>query len=86
MARMRVLCALAAAALALLCAPPAAAASRKNAIFTASLAPLPNTTGVTLGGSGFARVAFNPRDSTFSKLTLDVTDLVRPRNLAAQLA
>jgi len=85
MARMRVLCALAAAALALLCAPPAAAPA-KNAIFTASLAPLPNTTGVTLGGSGFARVAFNPRDSTFSKLTLDVTDLVRPRNLAAQLA
>lgn len=68
MARLRVLCALAAAAaLALLCARPAAAA--KNAIFTASLAPLPNTTGVTLGGSGFARVAFNPRDSTFSKLT-----------------
>ena len=80
MARLRALCAVAAAAATLLLAAPAAADAQgskgaESAIFSASLAPLPNPTGVTLGGSGFARIALNKRGE--NQFTLDVKDLVR---------
>jgi hypothetical protein len=58
-ARTLALCALAACAALLLAASPAAAQGSNRAVFTASLNPLPNTTGVNLGGNGFARVVFN---------------------------
>lgn len=58
-ARTLALCALAACAAPLLAASPAAAQGSNRAVFTASLNPLPNTTGVNLGGNGFARVVFN---------------------------
>lgn len=65
---------------ALLAASPAAAQNR--AMFTASLNPLANTTGVDLGGNGFARVAFNTGASNAprgdNQFTLDVNNLVRP--------
>ena len=81
MARMRALCAVAAAAAALLLAAPAAADAAqgsKRAVFSASLAPLPNTTGVSLSGSGFARIAFNTANARGdNQFTLDVKDLAR---------
>ena len=80
MARLRALCAVAAVAAALLltAASPAAAQGSKHAMFSATLAPLPNTTGVNLGGSGFARIAFNTANARGdNQLTLDVKDLVR---------
>ena len=78
MARLRALCAVAAAALLLAASAAAEAQGSKRAegaVFSASLAPLPNTTGVNLGGSGFARIALNMRGD--NQFTLDVKDLVR---------
>ena len=88
MARLRALCAVAAAAVALLLAAPAGAAEAqgsKRAVFSTSLAPLANTTGVNLGGSGFARVAFNTVNARGdSQFTIDVKDLVRRRRVSAR--
>jgi hypothetical protein len=79
-ARTLALCALAAFAALLLAASPAAAQNR--VMFTASLNPLVNTTGVNLGGNGFARVAFNTGASNAprgdNQFTLDVNNLARP--------
>ena len=89
MARLRALCAVAAAAVALLLAAPAGAAEAqgsKRAVFSTSLAPLANTTGVNLGGSGFARIAFNTANARGdNQFTLDdVKDLVRRRRASAR--
>lgn len=80
-ARTLVLCAVAAFAALLLAASPAAAQGSNRAMFTASLNPLPNTTGVNLGGNGFARVVFNTGASNAprgdNQFTLDFNNLAR---------
>ena len=52
------------------------AGSAQNTQYKASLAPLANTTGVALGGSGSAIVELAP--SGLNKLTVSVENLVRP--------
>ena len=93
MARLRALCAVATAAAALLLAAPAAADAAqgsKRAVFSASLAPLPNTTGVSLSGSGFARIAFNTANargdnqSTLSTSKTWRVSLLRRRRASAR--
>jgi hypothetical protein len=74
----------AAAALLLVCAatPAAAQASAGTRMaFNAILAPLPNTTGVDLPGSGFARVEFDASSDASKRgentFMLSTSDLVR---------
>jgi hypothetical protein len=94
------LAAAAAATLLLTSAPLAAAAKKKEAaaaaappariVFLADLAPLPNTTGVSLPGSGAARVDFDASTDAKTRgdnaLTLSVADLVRQRERHASRA
>ena len=87
----RLRCVLAVAAAVLLAAAPlhaqqqqqpAQRAASTRASFVATLAPLPNTTGVDLGGSGTARLTFEGCDAASnacaaSNIELTVSGLVR---------
>jgi hypothetical protein len=82
MARLPLLLAAAAIAAALLLGAPPAAAQPARETFFASLAPLPNTTGVRLGGAGDARISFDASSNSATRgnnvLTLtNIRDLVR---------